>query len=880
MRQCLEGGSSGAGAGAGAGAGPRDLRGALRYATELVGELRTSRLSPAKYYELYMQVCAELGALDAGLSAELDSGRDPRELYQLVQHAGNILPRLYLMITVSALLLRRDPRAYADLLPEMHAFCKGVQHPVRGLFVRAYLAAAVRDLLPDAAAASAAARASIPTDGRGARAGVDEDDEFQALSLDAADEGLRGAPRPRGRAPSPGSIERVGGSAAASSATPGDDGGDPGDAVSFCLANFVEMNKLWVRMGFQQRAAAEEGAGSVSEATLAARQQERIQLRMLVGQQLVLLSQLEGVDLAVYSGRVLPSLLEQVLACRDSVAQGYLLESLIAVFPDDFHLATLKPLLAVFAGLAPGVDVRAILCSLLDRFAAWASREPRARVLFEGADAFTQIVSQVRESLAAGGGGGAVDLAAAIGLHAALVRFAAKCLPRAVHYVEDTLAGCLAVLRSRCPDMDNKARLLDAAAQSEIFSLALAPLEGTDRAQPAPDTATSHAGYTVLDMLRTVPSYVDLVGWLGPAERWRLSLCLLQRAAAGSARASLAATADVRAILELVAPLFEEARPPLGDWDSAEGEKLRDALGAAVSALVKRVHTDGGGLEGLMVVWAAMKCASKDVLFKAVPAAVHAVHLLLASGVLASAEARGHAFVFLEDLCLHPVVVSGWPQAALHHCLESARGAHACGDLRWVRAFVVDALLIIEEEVAVSGLQLKAIRDVASCLVECPGFLAKAGEDAFGDGDDNEDCSDAVVARVGAVANRILHPSERCHGLLAYAALFWGPKGGPRGPPAVAARHVARSLERAHAAAEACRTDHAGRYAQVYPSLLMDCLETAASYLAKGVPTVSLDRVRQEGKAIEQVVAQLSEGDPALQRLVKMREAPLMAQVF
>jgi len=38
--------------------------------------------------------------------------------------------------------------------------------------------------------------------------------------------------------------------------------------------------------------------------------------------------------------------------------------------------------------------------------------------------------------------------------------------------------------------------------------------------------------------------------------------------------------------------------------------------------------------------------------------------------------------------------------------------------------------------------------------------------------------------------------------------------------------------------------------------------------------------VRQEGKAIEQVVAQLSEGDPALQRLVKMREAPLMAQVF
>ena len=883
LRQCLEVGSEsgpglGPGTGPGTGAGSRDLRGALRHATDLIGELRTSRLSPAKYYELYMQVCTELGSLDSGFTAELDGGRDPRELYQLVQHAGNILPRLYLMITVSALLLRRDPEGFADLLPEMHAFCKGVQHPVRGLFVRAYLAAAVRDLLPDAAAASATAVRAAG----GADWVAREEDEFQALSLDAADEGLRGAPRPRGL-----KAEGAAGTGARTAGSVlGGEEGHPGDAVSFCLANFVEMNKLWVRMGFQQRAAAEEDAGSVPEAALLARQQERYQLRMLIGQQLVLLSQLEGVDLEVYAGRVLPSLLEQVLACRDPVAQGYLLESLIAVFPDDFHLATLKPLLSTLAGLSEGVDVRAILCSLLDRFAAWASREPQARNLFENADAFTQIVSQVRESLASTNG--AVDLAAAVGLHAALVRFATKCLPRAIHYVEDSFAGCLAVVRARRSDPQCGDEPLGAAAEAEIVTLALAPLEGAERAQHhAPEAVSSHAGYSVMDMIRLVPSYSELIGLLTPRERWRLSLSLLQRAVA-SKHVSLAAPADLQALLDVVAPLFASNLPSLGDWDGAEGQKLQEAQGAAVSALVKRVHEDGGGMDGQMTLWAMLREASKEVLFKAVPASVHAVHLILASGTLVSGEAHGgtvRALKFLEEMSLHPVMVSGWPQAAIHHCLESARGAHACGELTWVRAFAINALLITEDEVAASSLQLKAVRDVVSCLIECPNFLSKTCETTRpGDGDSGDaheaECSDAVVTRVGATANRILHPSERCHGVLAYAALFWGPKGGPRGLPDAAARRVARCLERARAAAEASKTDHSGRYAQGYPGLLMDCLETAASYLAKGIPTVSLDHVRQQGQAVEEAVGRLPEGDPAHQRFLKMRMAPHMADIF
>lgn len=41
-----------------------NLREALRYSAAMLGELRTSFLSPQKYYELYMQVFDELGNLE------------------------------------------------------------------------------------------------------------------------------------------------------------------------------------------------------------------------------------------------------------------------------------------------------------------------------------------------------------------------------------------------------------------------------------------------------------------------------------------------------------------------------------------------------------------------------------------------------------------------------------------------------------------------------------------------------------------------------------------------------------------------------------------------------------------------------------------------
>lgn len=89
------------------------------------------------------------------------------------------------MVAVGCLYIKSSPVKSRDILKDLVEMTKGVQHPTRGLFLRAYLCQRSRGLLPDT-----------------------------------------------------GSVYEGG-------------GGDIHDAVDFLLTNFIEMNKLWVRMQHQ-----------------------------------------------------------------------------------------------------------------------------------------------------------------------------------------------------------------------------------------------------------------------------------------------------------------------------------------------------------------------------------------------------------------------------------------------------------------------------------------------------------------------------------------------------------------------------------------------------------------------------------------------------
>jgi vacuolar protein sorting-associated protein 35 len=129
---------------------------------------------------------------------------------------------------------------------------------------------------------------------------------------------------------------------------------DLNEALDFVLSNFVEANRLWVRLKFRRK-----------------QEEERLQLRIIVGTNLVRASQLEGLTAEIYRKKLLPQFCEQIVGCSDKIAQQYLMEVITQVFPDEFHVATLPLFLATCRKLVADVDIKAILTSLMQRMAAY-----------------------------------------------------------------------------------------------------------------------------------------------------------------------------------------------------------------------------------------------------------------------------------------------------------------------------------------------------------------------------------------------------------------------------------------------------------------------------------------------------------------------------
>ena len=94
-------------------------------------------------------------------------------------------------------------------------------------------------------------------------------------------------------------------------------------------------------------------------------------------------------------------MMEQVIKCRDAIAQEYLMECVIQVFPDEFHLQTLNLFLKSCADLQDTVNVKGIIIALIDRLAAYAHRSdsggiPAEIKLFDIFSQEVTLVIQVR----------------------------------------------------------------------------------------------------------------------------------------------------------------------------------------------------------------------------------------------------------------------------------------------------------------------------------------------------------------------------------------------------------------------------------------------------------------------------------------------------
>merc|ERR1719331_2291851 len=97
----------------------KNLREALKHSAVMISELRTPELSPKNYYQLYMAVLDELTHMEQFFNEMRNSGKRMADLYELVQHAGNILPRMYLLVTVGSVFIESRESACKDILKDL-----------------------------------------------------------------------------------------------------------------------------------------------------------------------------------------------------------------------------------------------------------------------------------------------------------------------------------------------------------------------------------------------------------------------------------------------------------------------------------------------------------------------------------------------------------------------------------------------------------------------------------------------------------------------------------------------------------------------------------------------------------------------------------------
>nr|CDS23319.1 vacuolar protein sorting 35 [Echinococcus granulosus] len=214
-----------------------------------------------------------LNVVDVYLTDEFQHGRSIPHLYEIVQYVSNVLPRLYLLITVGVVYIRVGELPCREILRDLVEMCRGVQHPLRGLFLRNYLLTSIPpSLLPD----------SPP---------------LKREEVAVGDVPMK-----------PAEVE----------------GASVLDSINFILLNFAEMNKLWVRMQHQGHTRDRER-----------REQERRDLRVLVGANLHRLSKLEAINTDLYRSHILPNILTQVIQCHDVIAQEYLMDVIVQTFPDE-----------------------------------------------------------------------------------------------------------------------------------------------------------------------------------------------------------------------------------------------------------------------------------------------------------------------------------------------------------------------------------------------------------------------------------------------------------------------------------------------------------------------------------------------------------------
>ncbi|KAJ6243696.1 vacuolar sorting protein [Anaeramoeba flamelloides] len=362
------------------------LSDSIKQAGEMLNGLRSSSLSPKNYYDLYLFVSDELRYFGLLLRESIKKEPIASIIYRDVQFTSRIIPRLYLLITAGAVVIENNPKKTREILLDLLEMCKGVPHPTRGLFLRHYLSQMTKDLLPDISESEKGSK-------NGNEKEIEKEIEKEPKNQKSNENENKNEKKNENKNVK---IKKEESKTENNKNLQGNENEDKKNnvlpwmiSINFTIQNLIEMNKLWIRIQHQKL------PGNISKLERVSSRikltEERKDLCSLVGTNLVRLSQLDSVTLEVYKERVLPILLEQIEQCGDKIAQSYLTEAIILVFPDEYHIHTLPDLFSILPNLHQEVNIKNIIILLIERLINFANNNPKS---IENTFLITQIFSK------------------------------------------------------------------------------------------------------------------------------------------------------------------------------------------------------------------------------------------------------------------------------------------------------------------------------------------------------------------------------------------------------------------------------------------------------------------------------------------------------
>eukprot|EP00052_Salpingoeca_macrocollata_P007729 m.61840 g.61840 ORF g.61840 m.61840 type:complete len:791 (+) comp16225_c1_seq1:53-2425(+) len=704
---------------------------ALKHASTVLDELRTSRLSPKTYYELYITIIDELRHLEGYLVDEFEKGRAVKDLYELVQYAGNIVPRLYLLVAVGAVYIHTKQVPRKDIMKDLVEMCRGVQHPLRGLFLRNYLLQSVKRYLPEA-----------------------ESDEDGTIN----------------------------------------------DSIDFILLNFAEMNKLWVRMQHQGHSRDRQR-----------REQERKELRLLVGTNLVRISALEALTVDKYKNLILPAVLEQVISCKDPIAQEYLLEAVIQVFPDDFHLQTLDTFLGTCSSLAAEVRVKDIIIAMIDRLVKFSQQEggsgiPADIPLFDIFSDQTAALIKTRAELPSED---------AVALEVALINLALRCYADKPQYADKVLQDTTQMLE----DKKMEALQHNTPLSKQLVKL----LKIVAEAYPSISNALA------------LEHFVPMFAYFDYNTRHELAVALLQEAADKESR--LTTTQEVTGFLEVISPLIKDQddNPHTDDPDDEDFAAEQCLVGRLVNLL------SGETLDVQFQMLSAARKAfgaggEKRIRFTMPPLVFAAIKL--ADQYSASREEddmwakKVHKIYQFVHQTITALSKAEFQELALRLFLQAALAA---GQVDFEKSetiayeFMSQAFMIYEEELSDSRSQVSAI-----CLL----IGALDTMTCFG-----EENLTPLRTKCANVSNKLVLKTDKCRSLAMCTSLFWSDQADSEKRDG---KQLLSCLQRALKTANSCME------VDMQVQLFIEIFNKYLIYYEKGVDQITMSHINKIGSLIKE----------------------------